>query len=88
MMTLSEIHKYAESLDVEGMVSEKSLLPAGAKASPDEIMGKVCGIYQKVRPFLEVITSLFFIPKKWRTAILSFMAVLDGLCPGSANPDL
>lgn len=78
MMTLSELNKHADSLDVEGMISENSLVAA---KGPEEVIGKVCGVYQKVRPFLEIVGNLFFIPKKWRAAIMTFVAILDGLCP-------
>lgn len=78
MMTLSEINAHADSLDTDGMLSENSLVEA---KGAEDIIGKVCGVYQKVRPFLEVIGNLFFIPKKWRAAIMTFVAVLDGLCP-------
>lgn len=85
MMTVSQLNEHAASLDIDGMVGENSL--AEAKGVED-ILGKVCGIYGKVRPFLEVVGTLFFIPKKWRTAILSFVAVMDGLCPAISNPEL
>lgn len=82
MYTKEQLNALADSLDMDGMISEHSLVtPEGAKATPDEIMTKVCGIYHKVRPFLELVASLWFLPKKWRTPIVSFMMVLDGLCP-------
>lgn len=82
MYTFDQLNAHADTLDTDGMISEHSLVtPEGAKATPDEIMVKVCAIYNKVRPFLELVASLWFLPKKWRTPILSFMLVLDGLCP-------
>ena len=86
-MTFHQLNEHAEKLELEGM-AEAFIIPEGAKAGPEEILQKICGIYQKVRPFLEVVASLFFIPKKWRDAIKTFMSILDGLCPGAANPDL
>lgn len=87
MMTFSQLQEHAAQLEAEGLLSEQSLISEkGAKASPEEILGKVCGIYHKVRPFLEVVASLFFIPKKWRQAIQTFMGILDGLCP--AMPEI
>lgn len=78
MMTLSQVNALAEQLDNDGLITEQSL--EGAKGVED-IFGKICVIYQKIRPILEMITILVFIPKKWRTAVISLMAVLDGLCP-------
>jgi hypothetical protein len=79
-MNLTELNSHANTLDAEGMIAEHSLTEA---AGAEEIVGKVCGIYQKVRPFLEAVGNLFFVPKKWRQAILTFVSVLDGLCPQS-----
>lgn len=82
MYTIEQLNAHADSLDVDGMVNEHSLItPEGAKATPDEIMAKICGIYHKVRPFLELFTNLWFLPKKLRTPVISYMVVLDGLCP-------
>jgi hypothetical protein len=82
MLTFEQLNEHADTLEKDGMISENELIvPEGAKASPAEVMSKVCGIYQKVRPFLELAANLFFLPKKWRTPIQSFMLVLDGLCP-------
>ena len=85
MMTLSQLHAHVETLDTDGLVTENSLAEA---KGVDDIIGKVCAVYQKLRPIFEFLTIFIFIPKKIRNAILSFMMVLDGLCPGAANPDL
>lgn len=76
MMTLEQINAHADSLDVEGMAADLT-----EAKSADEILGKVCEIYIKVRPFLERVANLFFLPRKWRRAIETFIGVLDGLCP-------
>lgn len=82
MYTAEQLNAHADTLDIDGLVSEHSLVtPEGAKANPDEIMAKVCGIYRKVRPFMDLVANLWFLPKKWRTPIQSFMMILDGLCP-------
>lgn len=83
MMTVKKLNEYADNLETEGIVSS---LPNGAKgeeAAPEVVLGKVCDIYKKVRPFFEFLSSpaFFFIPKKWRASISTFMMVLDGLCP-------
>lgn len=81
MMTFSQLNQHADTLEEEGLFAPESL--TAAADDDGGIMGKVCGVYKKVRPFLEVVTSLFFIPKKWKTPILSLMAVMDGICPDS-----
>lgn len=85
MFSIQQLNEHADKIDNEGIGGEDLTAEV---TDPGEIIGKVCGVYKKVRPFLEVINSLFFLPKKWRAAIASFMLVMDGLCPGVANPEL
>lgn len=75
-MNYQELNSYADQLETEGMVD---LSADGAKAT--DVIGSICKIFQKVKPFLEVYVSLFFLPKKWKTPVITFMAFLDGLCP-------
>jgi hypothetical protein len=56
---------------------------ADVKVNPGEVLGKVCGIYQKVRPFLELVSDLFFVPKKWRDSLDKYIALMDQICPGA-----
>jgi hypothetical protein len=56
---------------------------ADVKVKPVEVLTKVCGIYQKVRPFLELASDLFFVPKKWRDALDNYIALMDQICPGA-----
>lgn len=80
MMTFKELNDRSDQLEQEGVFAENGLKAAAAEDG--DLMSKICGVYKKVRPFLEVVTSLFFIPKKWKTPILTLMAVMDGICPG------
>ena len=41
----------------------------------------VCGIYVKVRPFLEIILRIPFIPAKAKEGIKLLMSALDVMCP-------
>lgn len=75
-MTLEQLNEHADKLEAEGMAVDLT----EAKTA-DEILGKICEIYHKVRPFLERVSNLFFLPRKWRRAIETFIGVLDGLCP-------
>lgn len=71
MQSLEEVNKLADEFDTNGIADESTL--------PGDAITKVGAIYQKVRPFLEALGMLFFVPKKWRSAILTFIAVMDGL---------
>lgn len=41
----------------------------------------VCGVYVKVRPFLDIILRVPFIPAKAKEGIKLLMAALDTMCP-------
>lgn len=73
-MTFSQLNEYADTLENEGIIPIETL-------EDGDVMPKVCGVYQKVRPFLQVIAGAWFLPKKWRAPIEALMLVLDGLCP-------
>jgi hypothetical protein len=53
----------------------------GAAIAAVDVLPKVCGVYQKVRPFLQLVSTLFLIPQKWRTAISGFIGTMDLVCP-------
>ena len=42
---------------------------------------KLCGIYKVVRPIIIALSKLPIIPKKWRSALSSFISVMDVICP-------
>lgn len=69
----------ALELDVTGMQLATSEV---AGATPNERMSKVCTVYQKFRPILLTVVSLFFIPRKWQDATRQFVAAMDVVCPG------
>lgn len=75
-MNFEQLNTKADELSTNGLADD-SILPEDAQ--PGDALGKVGEIYQKVRPFLEAVGLLFFVPKKWRSVILTFVAVMDGL---------
>jgi hypothetical protein len=79
MKTIKELDALADQFEKEGMVDNAML--TGAKATPGEIITGACKLYKKVVPFLEIYTSLFFIPAKWKTPVQTFMVFMNGLCP-------
>jgi hypothetical protein len=76
-MTIAQLNRHAEAIDLDSMRS----LEISAEMPASQIIGKICGIYQKVKPFLEFMSRLFFIPKKWKVVVLAFMTAMDTLCP-------
>jgi len=71
-----ELTLYAKTLESQGMALDFVM----EKPEPNQVLERVCTIYKKVRPFLELIGSFFFLPKKWRSAINTFVLVMDGVC--------
>ncbi|HKI02186.1 MAG TPA: hypothetical protein VKK31_09405 [Thermoanaerobaculia bacterium] len=50
-------------------------------AAPGNVLGQVCQIYHVIRPILQGILLIPFIPAAWKTAIRTFMSLMDTLCP-------
>lgn len=70
--SLTEMHKASQRLDLSKMQTRSGALARGAD---------VCGIYLKIRPYLEMVKNLPLIPKKIRDAIGLLMTALDMMCP-------
>ena len=71
-----EFESQLNGMDVDESPQEMALAPAEGN-----VITKVCTTYQKVKPFLLLVNSLFFIPEKWKKVIRDFMGILDGVCP-------
>lgn len=58
----------------------------GAKAaatSDPAIVVKICGIYQTIRPYLQLVSLIPFVPAKVKNVINAAITQLDKLCPGT-----
>lgn len=73
-MNLSQFNKHAQELDSTSLSND---------ATANDVVIKICELFHKVKPFLESVSNLFFLPKKWRNGIKSFNGVLSALCPKS-----
>jgi len=51
-----------------------------AAAAPGDVITRVCAIYHTIRPILQGLLLIPFIPGTWKTAIRTFMALMDNLC--------
>jgi hypothetical protein len=56
---------------------------AMALASPADVLKKLCAIYSIVKPILQGLIAMPFIPSKWKDVVKAFIGILDELCPGS-----
>lgn len=82
-MELAQVEKHFDALDLATMKpgGVDHFTAAEVKADPGTVVTKVCSIYQKVKPFLSLAANLFFVPKKWRESLTSYMALMDTICP-------
>lgn len=79
----SDVISYFEKLNLSEFKKggKKYFTAADVKKNPGEVIEKICSIYRKVRPFLILILSIPFIPKKIKEAIKTFIDLMDKLCP-------
>ena len=84
-MNMEQAEQHFEALDLSSMApgGADHFVAADVQAKPLEVLGKVCSIYQKVRPFLVLASSFFLVPKKWKVALQGYLELMDTLCPGS-----
>jgi hypothetical protein len=54
--------------------------PEGAKLAPAEIIGKICPVYKIVKPILQGILLMPFIPAAWKAPVEIFISIMDKLC--------
>lgn len=83
--TLSELNKLSARTDLSKIQGGGAVMAKGgpmAKAGAVGAQGlNVCKIYGKVRPFLDIIVRIPFIPAKAKEAIKLLMSALDVMCP-------
>lgn len=59
----------------------KSFTSADTAIDPGGVLQKVCGIYHVIRPILQGVLLIPFIPKTWKEVIKTFIDTMDKLCP-------
>lgn len=79
MQNLDELNALAGKLADEGLDQPTETV--------DNPLGKIGEVYGKVRPFLVAIGNLFFIPRNWRSTILTFVVIMDGLTATGELPN-
>ncbi len=52
-----------------------------AATDPGGVLTKICGIYHVIKPILQGVLLIPFIPAKWKEAIRTFTGLMDTLCP-------
>lgn len=82
-LTFEEIDKHIQRADLSAFKKGgiHHFTAADTAVSPADVLQKICPIYRLVRPILATIPLLPIIPKSWKTAIETFLEVMDKICP-------
>ncbi|MBO9659219.1 MAG: hypothetical protein J7527_10385 [Chitinophagaceae bacterium] len=82
-LTFEQVNEHFEKADLSQFQKGGANFFEATNVSkaPGDVLQKVCGIYQVVRPFLKLVANLPLIPQKWKDAIKTFTDLMDSLCP-------
>lgn len=82
-LTFEQINEHINEADLSRFESggEMHFRGADVKKASGEVLQKVCGIYHVVRPVLQGILLIPFIPAQWKAAVKTFISLMDTLCP-------
>ena len=83
-LTFEAIDAHIKKADLKAFEpgGARHVTAAAVKASPASVLPQICQIYHVIRPILQAILLIPFIPASWKAAIKTFISVLDTLCPG------
>lgn len=82
-LTFEKINAHVQKADLAAFEKGGALYfapPKGAKLSPAEIVDKLCPIYKIVKPILEGLLLIPFIPASWKAALGIFIKIMDKVC--------
>jgi hypothetical protein len=87
ILTFESVNKHFESVSLKKTLAEtesfvkSNSISAAAAPNPAVVLAQVCRIYKVVRPFLRLILNVPLIPAAWKTALRTFVSLMDTLCP-------
>jgi len=81
-LTFEAIDAHIKQADLKAFEpgGAKHFTAAAVSASPGDVIKRVCEIYHVIRPILQGILLIPFIPAAWKAAIKAFMSLMDTLC--------
>lgn len=89
-MTSEKAIAHFEAVDLEQFqpggalhIPTTSGLVPGTVAQDPAIVTKICGIYHTIKPYLQLVSLIPFVPTKVKAVINSAIYELDKLCPGT-----
>lgn len=78
--TFEEVDKHIQSADLKAFeVGGKHHLTAAPPGIAIPV--QVCAAYKIIKPILQLLLNVPFIPQTWKNAIRTFMQVLNVFCP-------
>ncbi len=82
-ITFDQINDHVNNADLTPFSDggEKHLRSVDLHAAPGDALKKVCSIYHIIRPILQGVMGIPFIPKKWKDVMQTFMDIMDKVCP-------
>lgn len=74
--------------DVNEKMAIKQMQPGGnlyftkrdVQTNPAQVLGKICGVFAIVRPFVKWASTFFLVPAKWKRILNEFITLLDTMC--------
>lgn len=81
-MTLEQIEAHIKQANI-GQYDQAMQMHVSGKAAlqPAAVLTNVCGVYKAIKPVLTVIVNFPLLPGAIKTAIRTFMSVMNSLCP-------
>ena len=80
--TVEQINQYLAKADLKAFAEGGRYHPA--VTTQLTVPSNVCAAYGIIRPILEALQNLPFVPRAWKQAIQTFIALMDVLCPKAA----
>jgi hypothetical protein len=78
--TIEEVNAHFEKADLSQLTVPGPQV-ATAAIDPATALQSACKAYNVIKPFLQLVISVPFLPPSWKKAIQGFMNVMNILCP-------
>jgi hypothetical protein len=82
-LTFEEIDRHINASDLEAFATggKHFVTAESLRANPAAAIPNICAAYKVIKPILQALLLMPFIPARWKQAIQAFMSVLNTLCP-------
>ncbi|MEO5929551.1 MAG: hypothetical protein ABIR47_06440 [Candidatus Kapaibacterium sp.] len=81
-LTFEAIDKHINEADLSQFeAGGKHHVMAAIAANPAAALQNICGIYKVIKPILQGVLLIPFVPASWKKAIQLFIQTMDSICP-------